>query len=88
MNAEILRPYLEAGYNSNELSRVGFSIAGGLNANIVRQELPAIVKDYPDISWDAEAQLHPVQYDGTRPIDRGRTADYLEASAEVLSMYN
>jgi len=88
MNASALKPFLEAGYNSHELSRVGFSVAGGLNADAVREDLPLLLEDYPDISWDAEGQLHPVQKNGTRPVDGKLAFQYVEASVEVLKMYN
>lgn len=85
MNADALKPFLHAGYNSDELAHTGFSVAGGLNAEVVRQDLPDLLQDYPDISWDAEGQLHPVRDDGTRPVDMNLATRYLEASREVLA---
>jgi hypothetical protein len=87
MNADALQPFLEAGYNSNELSSVGFSVAGGLNAEVVREALPVLLTDYPDISWDAEGQLHPPKSDGTRPVDFKLAHQYAEASEEVIKRY-
>ncbi|MEO8691326.1 MAG: hypothetical protein ABI397_00910 [Candidatus Saccharimonas sp.] len=84
LDTHALRPFLEAAYNSNELSGVGIGIAGGLNAEVVRQDLPELLADYPDLSWDAEGQLHPVGLDGKRPLDMEVTSRYLEASAAVL----
>lgn len=84
MNTEALKPFLEAAYQSGELEGVGMAVAGGLNAQVVREHLPEIVALYPDISWDAEGQLHPVRADGTRPLDLALAGAYIEASAEVL----
>ena len=84
MDTEALLPFLEAGYASGELSSVGMGVAGGLNARVVREDLPAIVERYPDVSWDAEGQLHPMRGDCTRPIDMSVAKKYLEASREVL----
>ena len=84
LDASALRPFLEAGYSSESLSGTGFSVAGGLNAEIVRQDLPQLLVDFPDLSWDAEGQLHPTDVNGKRPIDMQAAKQYLEASAAVL----
>ena len=84
LDAGALRPFLEAAYSSEVLSGTGFSVAGGLNAEIVRQDLPQLLVDFPDLSWDAEGQLHPTNINGKRPIDMQAAKQYLEASAAVL----
>lgn len=84
MNTEALLPFLDVAHYSGNLQRVGIGVAGGLNADVVREELPVVLELYPDISWDAEGQLHPAREDGTRPIDMQRAKEYIEASAEVL----
>jgi hypothetical protein len=79
-----LRPYIDALYSSPALDHVGVGIAGGLNAKVVAEELPRIVADYPDLSWDAEGQLHSINLDGKRPLDIAKTTEYLRASSDVL----
>lgn len=82
MNPDALLPYIEAVYNNTK--RVGVAVGGGLNAEVVRAELPKILRHFPDVSWDAEGQLHPVNSEGKRPLDMRVCRDYLEACAEVL----
>lgn len=84
MNAEALLPFLGHAYFSGQLEEVGMGVAGGLHAEVVREDIPTLLKHYPDISWDAEGQLHPEQADGTRPLDMQRIKEYFEASHEVL----
>lgn len=84
LNVDALADFLDAAYSSSNLDHAGFAIAGGLNGDIVREELPALLERYPDVSWDAEGQLHPVNAKGTRPLDFTLTQQYLEASAEVI----
>lgn len=84
LNTDSLRPFLEAAYASSELQAVGISVAGGLNSTAVRQDLPILVREYPDLSWDAEGQLHPVNAAGLRPLDMNASKSYLAASAELL----
>lgn len=84
MNTKALEPFLYAGHSATELSSVGFSVAGGLNAEVVRQDLPDLLEGYPGVSWDAEGQLHPTLDDGTRPLSAWRSTQYLNASAEAL----
>lgn len=84
LNPDALLPYLEAIYDNPHLSRLGVAIGGGLNAEVVRTELPKILRHFPDVSWDAEGQLHPVNADGKRPLDMQVVREYFEASAEVL----
>ncbi len=79
-----LLPFLDAAYSSEALTGVGVSIAGGLNANVVRRHLPETLDRYPDVSWDAEGQLHPIDERGKRPIDMNAAEQYLAASQEVL----
>lgn len=84
MNPEALLPYIEAVRNRPELDELGVAVGGGLNTDVVRSELPKILRHFPDVSWDAEGQLHPVNSDGKRPLDMRACREYFEASAEVL----
>lgn len=81
MDANSLLPFLDAAYESDALAGVGFGVAGGLDAGVVREELPAVLAQYPDISWDAEGRLH----DGTRGLNWTAVKDYLQASSDVLA---
>lgn len=62
-----------------------FDAAGGLNAERVREDLPGLLAKYPDLSWDAEGQLHPVNNVRKRPLQLNFTKDYLQASVDVLN---
>jgi hypothetical protein len=84
LNTDTLRPFLETTYASDELSAIGVGVAGGLNSQIVSEDLPTLVQEYHDLSWDAEGQLHPVAATGARPIDMYAAKSYLGASAKVL----
>lgn len=84
MNPDVLLPYIEAVQAHPGLERLGIGVGGGLNAEVVRMELTKILQYFPDISWDAEGQLHPVNAEGKRPLDMNIVREYLEASAEVL----
>ncbi len=65
--------------------KVGLAVAGGLSADVVRDDLPQLLRKYPNLSWDAEGQLHPIDELGKRPLDMQAAEDYLRASAEVIS---
>ncbi len=80
-----LRPFVAAAYDAVDLPQTGIAIAGGLNGAVVREDLPALVAEFPNISWDAEGQLHPVNQQGKRPLDMVVTREYLESSAEILA---
>ena len=85
MDAERLGTFLEEAYSSSELESVNFAVAGGLNAQNVRDDLPELVVKYPDVSWDAEGQLHPLNNLGKRPLQMDRVKDYLQASTSILN---
>lgn len=85
MDTESLKYFLEAGYADIDLEDRGtnFGIAGGLDEYTVEKHLPSIVRDFPDISWDAEGRLHDREGDGR--LDPQKTREYLFASARVLT---
>jgi len=85
LDVTTLTPFIAAAYDSLDLSKTGIALAGGLNGQVVREDLPKLVEQYPDISWDAEGQLHPVNEDGNRSLDLNIAEDYLRASSEILS---
>ena len=84
LDAARLRPYLDEAYGSGDLAGVGIGIAGGLDGQAVREDVPTLVGVYPELSWDAEGRLHPERGGGSRPLDMPKVLDYLLASAEVI----
>ncbi len=88
LNPEALLPFLDAAYGDSELEARGtnFGLAGGLSAAVVSEDLPSIVREFPDVSWDAEGRLH-IPLDATYEpgrLDDEAVAAYLDASARVL----
>lgn len=84
MNADELLPYIHTVNTHNDLQDLHVAVGGGLNARVVRAELPKVLRHFPQVSWDAEGQLHPVNNQARRPLDMQMTKEYLEACAEVL----
>lgn len=84
MEPRALMPFLGAGYETPELASVGFGVAGGLDAAAVREDLPELLAEYQDLSWDAEGKLHGYYPDGSCGLDWSAAKAYLEASGEVL----
>lgn len=85
ISPQALLPFLEASYDSSELSAVGFGVAGGLCAEVVREELPALLDEYIDLSVDAEGKLHGSYDDGVHGLDWAKSKDYLNAMYDVLN---
>lgn len=79
-----LDPFIHEAHEQLDISLTGVAIAGGLNDEVVQEDLPQLLSLYPHLSWDAEGQLHPVDTDGKRPLDLGVTKAYLQASAAAL----
>lgn len=79
-----LRKFLHEAYSVSELDHIGFGIAGGLDEEIVRGELPPLLREFPDLSWDAEGKLHPIIKQGARPLNMRAAKRYLQASAHVI----
>jgi hypothetical protein len=84
LDTDRLKTFLDEAYGSTALEGVGFAIAGGLNGTVVREELAKVIQDFPDISWDAEGQLHPQHKNRARPLDMNLVQDYLQASRDTL----
>lgn len=80
LDVEQLKPYIDELYG---VDGIGLGIAGGLDAQIVAQELPALLADYPDLSFDAEGRLR-LPETGTYRLDQPTTAQYLQAAAKVI----
>jgi hypothetical protein len=75
---------LEVAHSSAPLERVGLAIAGGLSGPLIRDHLPELLAEFPNISWDAEAALHPETTTNSRPLDLALVIDYLKASSEII----
>lgn len=84
LDTEALRPFIDTAYQNLDLSQTGVALAGGLNGEVVRNDLPELVEQYPQLSWDAEGQLHPINKNGKRPLDLVITTEYLQASSDIL----
>ncbi|HET6622454.1 MAG TPA: hypothetical protein VFG56_00790 [Candidatus Saccharimonadales bacterium] len=81
MEPDALRPFLETGLEDPDLAHVGFGVAGGLDAAAVERYIPELLRDFPEISWDAEGRLHRTD-DGV--LDMQAAKDYLRASGDVI----
>ncbi|MCA9327280.1 hypothetical protein KDA14_02005, partial [Candidatus Saccharibacteria bacterium] len=84
MDPARLEAFLYEAYASTRLRNVNFVVAGGLDAHVVREDLPALITKYPDLSWDAESKLHPLNNVGKRPLQMDMVKEYLRASVEAL----
>lgn len=85
LDTSALEPFIAEAHEWLDLSQTGIAIAGGLNSEIVREDLPNLLSAYPNLSWDAEGQLHPENTDSKRPLDLDVTSAYLQASSTVLN---
>ena len=83
MDPDQLKRFLEAAFGDHDLAGVSFGVAGGLDATAVQAYIPGILKDFPQISWDAEGKLHQTA-DGRLDMDAAKA--YLTASAEALRL--
>jgi hypothetical protein len=84
LNTTQLAPYIEEAFASDKLAHVGVALAGGLYGPIVREDLPELVSQFPELSWDAEGKLHPVSDDGRMLLNMNVVKDYFDASQEVI----
>lgn len=84
MDVEALDRFLEAAYENDALGEVGFAVAGGLDAETVEERLPYLLAKYPDLSWDAEGKLHPINNVGKRPLQMDIVKKYLQSSVNVI----
>jgi hypothetical protein len=85
LDTAALTPFIAEAYNKLDPTQTGIAIAGGLNQQAVREDLPQLIEKYPNLSWDAEGNLHPIRETGKRPLDIPTTRDYLQASSEILT---
>ncbi len=90
IDVDVMDDLLYRAYSSAKLDSMNFAVAGGLDADEVRSKLPYLLLEYPDISWDSEGKLHPLNNVGTRPLQLDTTREYIDASVEVIknSPYN
>lgn len=85
LDPDRLSRFLEAAYESDELTHVNFGVAGGLDGESVPRLLPKLLNRFPGISWDAEGKLHPLNNVGKRPLQMDKVKQYFKASVDMLS---
>ena len=85
LNTHKLTPFVAEAHAGLDLSQTGIAIAGGLDAIAVYEDLPELLAKYPNLSWDAEGRLHPLNTEGRRPLDLDVAEMYLRASSEILT---
>jgi hypothetical protein len=71
LDVEALEPYVE---EASQLDWLAVGVAGGLNAENVAEELAVLLRKYPDLSFDAEGNLHKTR-DGS--LDLQEVLEYL-----------
>jgi hypothetical protein len=87
LDVEALKPFLDAAYNDPDFADFGtnFAIAGGLDAETVAAYLPELVREFPELSWDAEAKLHDrIQDGGDGSLNMPRVHQYMLSSIRAL----
>jgi hypothetical protein len=82
LDVEALTPFVETAYRQTS---VGVGVAGGLNATIVEQDLPQLLRSYPTLSFDAEGQLHRNDDSGSNTLNMAATKDYLAAAITAIN---
>lgn len=80
LDVEVLEPFVEKASGPDWL---GVGIAGGFDGPTIREYLPNLFKNYPDLSIDAEGKLHQTP-DGI--LDRKVVGDYLDAAVNLNSV--
>ena len=88
MDSAKLGAFLYEAYASSALRNANFVIAGGLDADAVRSDVATLLAKYPDISWDAESRLHPVNNMAKQPLQMDRVKSYLQASTDLINQRN
>ena len=81
LDAQALRPFVAKAF---EREWLGVGVAGGLDGEIVREELPTVLSEFPDLSFDAEGRLHQNLNEQDRRLNRNRTSHYLEQSIDAV----
>jgi hypothetical protein len=87
LDTDALLPFLEAAYNDPDFAAFGtnFGIAGGLDGPTVESALPAVVAQFPEVSWDAEGKLHDkIEDGGDGSLNMHRVHQYMLSSVRVL----
>lgn len=81
LDAVGLLPFLSA--IAESLPNLGLVVAGGIGPDTAHLIGP-IVKEFPDISWDAQSKLH-VDGHAMNPVDWDRATAYLENTLKLLA---
>ncbi|MBU1179748.1 hypothetical protein KJ885_02290 [Patescibacteria group bacterium] len=83
MNANALLPFARA--VANNLPKLGIAAAGGLGPDTLHLVEP-LVKEFPDISIDAQGKLRP-SGSALDPIDWNMAKQYLRRALEMFKKY-
>lgn len=78
LNPDALKPFIEAASN---LEGIGVGVAGGLDQRAVLSRLPALLREYPELSFDAEGRL---RHDAQGVLDERWTRNYLQVAGHVI----
>lgn len=81
MDIEELSRFVEAAYRETNF---GIGVAGGLSAEVVEHDLPRLLKYHPDLSFDAEGQLHLNENPRDRSLNVAATKGYLAAAKKAI----
>ena len=82
LDVDYLLPFVQEAEDRTDL---GIGIAGGLNSAVLREELVTILKWYPDLSFDAEGQLHGNADSTSNALNMPVTVDYLRTAHEITA---
>jgi hypothetical protein len=80
MDADMLLPF--ARVIKENFPDIGIGVAGGLGPDTMHLVEP-FLEEFPDLSWDAQAKLHP-DGDILVPIDWKSAKDYLTRSLQLV----
>lgn len=81
LDVPALRPYVAA---ASDLDWLSVGVAGGLNEKIVSRQLPELLADFPDVSFDAEGELHLHEDESDKSLNMCAVRNYLLASADAI----
>ena len=82
LNPAVLEPYID---KASELPWLGVGVAGGLDAKVVREDLPALIMKYPHLSIDAEGRLHRNSDIEDKSLNIGETIRYITEAEKLVS---
>ena len=81
LDVDALRPYVTEAF---EREWLGVGVAGGLDGQVVVEELQVLLDEFPDLSFDAEGRLHQNLDESNRRLNRNRTVHYLDRAVDAI----